>query len=61
MTNKKTTTKTSSKKSGEALRKEALADADRNIAAIEAAEKAPDTKPTERDDTTLAEFFPRQA
>jgi hypothetical protein len=39
MTKKKTTTKTSSKKSGEALRKEALADADRNLKAIEAAER----------------------
>jgi hypothetical protein len=64
MSKKKSTTKTGSTKNprtGEALRKQAIADADRNIAAIEAAEKAPDTKSTERDDTTLAEFFPRQA
>jgi hypothetical protein len=46
MTKKKTTTKTSgSKKTGEALRKEALADADRNIAAIEAQERAPGETP----------------
>jgi hypothetical protein len=41
MTRKKTTTKTSTKnpRTGEALRKEALADADRNLKAIEAAER----------------------
>jgi hypothetical protein len=47
MTRKKTTTKTSTKnpRTGEALRKEALADADRNIAAIQAQERAPGDTP----------------
>lgn len=37
--------RTTTKKSGEALRKEAIADADRNIKAIEAAERAPGETP----------------
>jgi hypothetical protein len=37
--------KPNTKRTGEALRKEALADADRNIKAIEAAERAPGEKP----------------
>jgi hypothetical protein len=47
MTRKKTTTQTSTKnpRTGEALRKEALADADRNLAAIEAQEHAPGETP----------------
>ena len=37
--------KPTTKRTGEALRKEAIADADRNIKAIEAAERAPGGKP----------------
>jgi hypothetical protein len=62
MTKKKSTTKTSgSKKTGEALRKEALADADHNIAAIEAQERAPGETPAAKERKAAAGRKPAKA
>jgi hypothetical protein len=65
MTKKKPTTKSSgkasTKKTGEALRKEALADADRNIAAIEAQERAPGETPAAKERKAAAGRKPAKA
>jgi hypothetical protein len=62
LTKKKSTTKTSgSKKTGEALRKEALADADHNIAAIEAQERAPAETPAAKERKAAAGRKPAKA